>query len=137
MGTPCYVGAADPAQPSIVRARYVHADGYPSSLVPQLRGIWASTAHRDTTALINAVLAHDWDHLEADVTPGRASMPGRHPVAGVGVTLDNTSQEPATVFPLHRASDLAASWIYLINPADDTVTVHSDDGDPVGAYPLD
>ncbi|SCL26082.1 hypothetical protein GA0070616_3235 [Micromonospora nigra] len=136
MGHPCYVGATEPAQPGIVRARYVHVDGHPSSLIPRLRGIWARTARRDTTALIDAVLAHDWAYLGPDVTCGPPSLAGRHPVAGVGMTLDDTSAEPTTVFPLSRAIDLDASWIYLIDPADDTVTVHSDDGEPVGAYPL-
>ncbi|SCL17764.1 hypothetical protein [Micromonospora inyonensis] len=136
MGTPCYVGATDPDQPTIVRARYVHFDGYPASLIPQLRGIWANTTRRDTTALIDAVLAHDWEYLGPDVIEGTHSFPDQHPVAGVGMTLDDSDPEPATVFPLSRAIDLAASWIYVINPADNTVMVHSGDGEPVGAHPL-
>ncbi|MEU9505329.1 hypothetical protein AB0D32_03470 [Micromonospora sp. NPDC048170] len=137
MGTPCYVGTTDPTQPGIVRARYVHFDGYPSSLIPQLRGIWAHAARRDTSLLIDAVLAHDWDHLGPDTTTSTPSMPDQHPVAGVGMTLDDSDPEPATVFPLSRAGDLTASWIYLINPADNTVIVHSGDGEPVGVHPLD
>ncbi|WP_018588554.1 hypothetical protein [Salinispora arenicola] len=136
MGTPCYVGAADPAQPTIVRARYVHFDGYPSSLIPQLRGIWATTSRRDTNALIDAVLAHDWDYLGPDLIPDPQPFAGQHHVAGVGMTLDDTAPEPLTVFPLSRAVDLVASWIYVINPADDTVTVHSGDGEPVGVHSL-
>ncbi|QOC89706.1 hypothetical protein [Micromonospora craniellae] len=135
MGTPCYVGAADPARPTIVRARYVHFDGYPSSLFPQLRGIWATTTRRDTSALIDAVLAHDWDYLGPDVTADtRPVFSGQRPIAGVGMTLDDTTPEPLTVFPLTRAVDLVASWIYVINPADDTVTVHNGDGEPVGVH---
>jgi hypothetical protein len=136
VGTPCYVGATDPDQPTIVRARYVHFDGNPSSLISQLRGIWAQTTRRDTSALIDAVLAHDWDYLRPDPIPGTRPFPGQHLVVGVGLTLDDTEPEPITVFPLSRAIDLVASWIYVINPADDTVTVHSGDGEPVGVHPL-
>lgn len=137
MGTPCYVGATDPAQPTIVRARYVQFDGYPSSLIPQLCGIWARTTRRETSGLIDAVLAHDWEYLGPDVTLSTRSWSGQHPVAGVGMTLDDSQPEPVTVFPLSHASDLVASWIYVINPADDTVTVHSGNGDPLGVHPLD
>ncbi|WP_433688011.1 hypothetical protein ACQP0I_04130 [Micromonospora carbonacea] len=136
MGTPCYVGVSDPAGPAIVRARYVH-DGCPSSLIPQLRGIWATTTRRDTNTLIEAVLAHDWAYLRSDTTPNTRSLPGQHPISGVGMTLDATDPEPATVFPLHRAVDLGASWIYLINPADSTIAVHSGDGEPLGTHRLD
>ncbi|MBF9134728.1 hypothetical protein I0C86_38230 [Plantactinospora sp. S1510] len=136
MGTPCYVGTADPAQPTIVRVRYVLFDGYPSSLIPQLRAIWASTARRDTSALIDAVLAHDWEYLGPDLASGIQPFPNQHRVAGVGTTLDDTSAEPVTVFPLSCASDLVASWIYLINAADDTVAVYSGDGEPVGVHSL-
>lgn len=52
------------------------------------------------------------------------------------MTFDDTEPEPATVFPLSRAVDLDASWIYVISPADDTVTVHTGDGDPVGVHSL-
>ncbi|ROO52841.1 hypothetical protein EDC02_7785 [Micromonospora sp. Llam0] len=136
MGTPCYVGAADPARPTIVRARYVHFDGNPSSVIPQLRGIWATTTRRDTRALIDAVLAHDWDYLGPDLAPDPRPVTGQHHVAGVGMTLDDTDPEPLTVFPLSRAVDLVATWIYVINPVDDTVTVHSGDGEPVGVHHL-
>ncbi|WP_371409319.1 hypothetical protein OG423_05565 [Micromonospora zamorensis] len=136
MGTICYVSAIDAAQPSIVRARYVHFDGYPLAFIAQLRGIWASTARRDTQALIDAVLAHDWFYLGSDVTPDTRSFPHQHPVGGVGVTLDDSEPEPATVFPLSHAVDLDASWIYVISPADDTVTVHTGDGDPVDVHSL-
>lgn len=136
MGNRCYVGTTEPARPAIVRARYVHFGGYPSALIPQLRGVWACHTRRDTSALIDAILAHDWFYLGSHVIPGTPSFPGQHPVAGVGVTLDDTFLEPATVFPLSRAIDLGVSWIYLINPADDTVTVHSGDGDRVGVHPL-
>ncbi|WP_431893260.1 hypothetical protein [Micromonospora haikouensis] len=104
--------------------------------IPQLRGIWATTTCCDTNALIEAVLAHDWAFLRFDITPDTPSLPGQHSVAGVGMTLDDTDPEPATVFPLHRAADLGASWIYLIGPADSTVTVHSGDGEPVGIHRL-
>ncbi|WJK33148.1 hypothetical protein [Solwaraspora sp. WMMA2065] len=136
MGTPCYVGAADPARPAVVRARYVHVNGNPSSVIPHLRRIWATTTRRDTHALIDAVLAHDWDHLGPDPTPDPRPTPGQHHVRGVGMTLDDTDPEPLTVFPLSLAVDLVATWIYVINPADDTVTVHSGDGEPVGVHHL-
>ncbi|MGC4815090.1 hypothetical protein ACLQ29_31635 [Micromonospora sp. DT228] len=136
MDTICYVSATDPVRPSIVRARYVHFDGYPLALIPQLRGIWTKTARRDTHALIDAVLAHDWYYLGSDVTPDTRSFPNQHPVRGVGVTLDDAEPEPVTVFPLSRAVDLDASWIYVINPTDHTITAHTGDGDPAGVHPL-
>ncbi|MFC8845833.1 MULTISPECIES: hypothetical protein [unclassified Micromonospora] len=135
MGAPCYVGVSDPAGPAVVRARYIH-DGDPTMFIPQLRGIWATTARRDTNALIEVVLAHDWAYLRFDITPDTPSLPGQHSVAGVGMTLGDTDPEPATVFPLHRAADLGTSWIYLVNPADSTVTVHGGDGEPVGIHRL-
>ncbi|MFI7437859.1 hypothetical protein [Micromonospora haikouensis] len=135
MGASCYVGVSAPAGPAIVRARYVH-DGCPSSLIPQLRGIWATATRCDTNALIEAVLAHDWAYLRSDITPDTQSLPGQHPIPGVGMTVDATDPEPATVFPLHRAVDLGASWIYLINPTDSTITAHSGDGEPLGIHRL-
>ncbi|WP_433458408.1 hypothetical protein [Micromonospora sp. CA-248212] len=136
MATICYVSAIGPAQPGIVHARYVHFDGCPLALIAHLRGIWATTARRDTQALIDAVLAHDWYYLGSDVTPDTRSLPHQHPVGGVGVTFDDTEPEPLTVVPLSRALDLDASWIYVISPADDTVAVHTGDGDPAGVHRL-
>ncbi|MEV6377653.1 hypothetical protein [Micromonospora musae] len=136
MDTSCYVSANDPTQPSVLRARYVHFDAYPLALIPRLRGIWAKIARHDTHALIDAILADDWFYLESDVTPDTRSFPNQHPVRGVGVTFDDAEPEPVTVFPLSRAVDLGASWIYVINPTDHTVTAHTGDGDPVGVHPL-
>ncbi|BCJ65663.1 hypothetical protein [Polymorphospora rubra] len=143
MGTPCYVGTASPHQPHLIHARYVHFDGYPSSLLARLRGIWAGVARRDTNALTGAVLAHDWEYLDPAVTAttpcGPGGIPTQRPVAGVGMTLGTGEPggfEPVTVFPLSLATDLGAAWIYVIDPASGTVAVYTGDGEPAAIHPL-
>jgi hypothetical protein len=144
VSTSCYVGAADPHNPHLVRARYVHSDGHPHRMIETLHHIWATTAHLSTTTLIEVILAHDWDYLDACTDAGTTSgLSGQYPVVGVGMTLAATTPggsladpEPVSVFPLSRAGELDAAWIYLLDPATDTATVHTDDGEPVGVHPL-
>ncbi|MGI5214828.1 hypothetical protein [Plantactinospora sp. CA-290183] len=140
MGTPCYVGFTDPDRPETVHARFVQFDGNPGSLIPQLRGIWTTTASRDTKALIDAVLAHDWEYLAPDISPscvpGPAGFSGQRPIAGVGMTLGDVGPQSLTLFTLDRTIDLGASWIYLINAADNNVAVHSGSGELVGVHSL-
>jgi hypothetical protein len=139
----CYVGVADPHNPHLVHTRYVHSDGHPHRLIETLCQIWATTAHRSTTTLIEAIVAHDWAYLDASTDAAAFGFAGQYPVPGIGMTLAATNPggsladpEPVNVFPLSRAGELDAEWIYLLDPATDTVTVHTDDGEPVGVHPL-
>ncbi|MDZ5446767.1 hypothetical protein U2F26_29265 [Micromonospora sp. 4G57] len=144
MSTRCYVGTSNPANAHLVHARFVLFDGHPAAVVPTLARIWAGHAHHDTRALATAVLAHDWEYLDdaitADTSPAFA---WQRPVPGVGMTLATTTAgvidppEPVSVFPLCQAAHLDAEWIYLIDPATATVTVHTDGGEPVSAYRLE
>ncbi|MEH0933981.1 hypothetical protein [Micromonospora psammae] len=140
----CYVGAADPDNPHLVRARVVLVNGYPGAVVPTLSRIWAGHAHRDTGALVTAMLAHDWEYLDDTITADTTcALPGQHPVVGVGMALSSTAAssidapEPVTVFPLCQAAHLDAVWVYLIDCETATVAVHGDDGAPFGRYDLD
>jgi hypothetical protein len=65
-------------------------------------------------------------------TAGEMKIRMREFRTSVGMTLDDIDPEPLTVFPVSRAIDLGASWIYVIGPVDDTVTVHAGDGESVG-----
>lgn len=124
------IGILDPQH--LVCARHVRVAGEPAGVVTALQRIWATTARRDTTTLITRLLACDWDRLDADVTatthPGRTD---RRAVAGIGIALDGDDPEPPQRFALAHARLLDLDWIYLIDPANDTVTVHTDDGDPM------
>ncbi|MBU8857750.1 MULTISPECIES: hypothetical protein [unclassified Micromonospora] len=142
MSTHCYIGATTPEQPHRVQARVVLDDGHPAAVLPALAAIWARHARHDTAALITAILAHDWEHLDPNVTTTTSPLAGQRPVAGVGVTLASTTNgvvdppEPVTVFPLCHARHLDAEWIYLLRPDTDTVTVHTSDGTRIATYPL-
>ena len=106
-------------------------------MVDALRRIWATTAGSDTTSLITKVLAYDWDRLDPAITPATQSgRPDRLAVSGVGIALTDDEPEPPCAFPLSQARLLDVDWIYLLDPDADTVTIHTDDGDPVGAHPL-
>ncbi|SCG77680.1 hypothetical protein [Micromonospora inositola] len=144
MSTHCYVGTTGPTNPHVVHARFVLFDGYPAAVVPTLARIWAHHARRDAAALAAAVLAHDWECLDHRITAVTTSaFAGQQPVPGVGMTLATSSggvvdpAEPVSVFPLCQAVHLDAGWIYVIDPATATVTVHTDDGDPIARYRLD
>lgn len=144
MSTHGYVGTIDPANPHLARARYVHLDGHPAAVVPALARIWASSVHRDSPALVDALLAHDWGYLDASITAATVPAFARQRlVPSIGMTLaaktggaDVEVAEPVTVFPLSHATHLDAHWTYLIDPVDDSVTVYTDDGEPVGRYHL-
>ncbi|MGN9807123.1 hypothetical protein [Micromonospora sp. L32] len=139
MNTPCFVGTTDPAKPHLVHARFVLLDGHPGVVVPALAAIWAAHAHCDTRALIGAVLARDWEYLDPATTATTVCGLGQQSVPGVGIPLTGCvvdAPEPVTVFPLCRAGHLDAQWIYLVDPATDTVAVHTDDGHHLARYRL-
>jgi hypothetical protein len=138
VNTHCYIGASRPENPHLVHARFVFVDGHPAVVLPTLAAIWAGRTHHDTTALIAAILAYDWEYLDPDITA--TTLPpfaGQRPVPGVGMTLTSEVDppEPVTVFPLCHAGHLDAEWIYLIGP-NGTVAVHSGDGAHVATCPL-
>ncbi|MFI7523800.1 hypothetical protein [Micromonospora globbae] len=138
VNTHCYIGATRPENPHLVHARFV-LDGYPAVVLPALAAIWAGHTHHDTTALIAAILAHDWEYLDPDITATTLSpFAGQRPVPGVGMTLASEVNPPeqVTAFPLCHAGHLDAEWIYLIE-ANGTVAVHSGDGIHVATCPLD
>ncbi|RQW94178.1 hypothetical protein [Micromonospora globispora] len=143
MSAHCYVGTTDPTNPHVVHARFVLFDGHPAAVVPTLARIWAHHGRRDAVALAAAVLAHDWEYLDPGITAATTcAFAGQQPVPGVGMTLATNRgvvepAEPVSVFPLCQATHLDAEWIYLIDPATATVTVHTDDGDPIARYRLD
>ncbi|WP_346535513.1 hypothetical protein [Micromonospora sp. DPT] len=137
MTSRCYVGATDPHRPHIVRARFVLFDGYPTAVIPALAGIWAGHAHRDTHALVAAVLAHDWEYLDPTTS---SEGPGRVPDVGVPLAGPDglaAAPEPVTVFPLSQAVHLDVPWIYLIDTDTHSVAVYTGDGEAAGRYHLD
>ncbi|MCX5122004.1 hypothetical protein OG992_33105 [Micromonospora sp. NBC_00362] len=144
MSTSCYIGDADPDNPHVVRARFVLADGHPGVMLPTLAAIWAGHARHDTRALITAILARDWEHLDPAITAAACGARGRRPVLGVGMPLTRTTTtggvvdapEPLTVFPLCHAGHLDAERIYLIEADTTMIAVHTGDGTRLGAYPL-
>ncbi len=140
MSTHCYIGATtDPDHPHLAHARFVLFDGHPAVVLPTLAAIWSGHAHHDTAALITAILAHDWEYLDPDITATTHSpFAGQRPVPGVGMTLASEvdPQEPVTVFPLCHAGHLDAEWIYLIEADTSTIAVHTSDGTPVATYHL-
>ncbi|MGQ5265233.1 hypothetical protein ACTWLT_31220 [Micromonospora sp. ZYX-F-536] len=143
MSTHCYIGATDPDSPHLVHARFVLFDGHPSHVLPALAAIWAGSARYHTRALIAAILACDWEYLDAHITATtRSGFAGQRPVPGVGMTLASTTDgvidapEPVTVFPLCHAGHLDAEWIYLIDPGTATTAVHTGDGTRVASYRL-
>jgi hypothetical protein len=143
VSTHCYVGATDPDHPHLVHARFVLFDGHPNVVLPALAAIWAGHAYRNAQALITAILACDWEFLDAGITAtSRCGFAGQRPVPGVGMSLAGTSDgtvdapEPVTVFPLCHAGHLDAEWIYLIEADTVTVGVHAGDGARFAIYPL-
>ncbi|WP_192902318.1 hypothetical protein [Micromonospora globbae] len=137
MRTHCYIGVSRPENPHLVHARFV-LDGYPAVVLPALAAIWAGHTRHDTQALAAAILAHDWEYLDPDITATtRCAFAGRRPVPGVGMPLASEVDppEPVTVFPLCHAGHLDAEWIYLIE-ANGTVAVHAGDGAHVATCPL-
>ena len=127
-----YIGILD--HRNLVTARYLRAEAHPTTLVDQVRRIWATGAHRDTNTLVTQILAHDWDHLDAAATipPDRH---GRHLVPGIGIAFTDGDPQPCA-FPLAHAGFLDADFVYVIDPQTHTVTVHTDDGQPAGTHPL-
>ncbi|MEO3780479.1 hypothetical protein ABGB16_27430 [Micromonospora sp. B11E3] len=138
MSTHCYIGTTSPDNPHLVHARFVLFDGHPAVVLPALAAIWAGHTDHDTTALITAILAHDWEYLDPHITATtRSPFPRQRPVPGVGMTSSEVDPpEPVTVFPLCHAGHLDAEWIYLIEADTSTIAVHTGDGTRVATHHL-
>lgn len=145
MTTRCYIGVRDPEKPGTVRLRYVHSDGDPAWIIWAIRQMWATTARRNTGRLIALLLEYDWYDLNADNTIAGKAIPDGQPVPGVGRRLTfiniNTGTVPspgpvALVLALEATGDLDAQWIYLLDPTNDTIAIHTTGGTLVGNEPL-
>lgn len=152
----CLIGVRDPHRPGLLQARSVDAGGHPQIMLPVLRRLWTA-AGCDSIRLAALLLACDWRYLDpaiptdmstlptvADTAPSARSdhgngrrlpgITGRRVIAGIGITHTATGPDPATdsepamVVPLAHLDLLDAAWLYLLDPADDSVTVHTGDG---------
>jgi hypothetical protein len=159
----CLIGVHHPHRPGLLQARSVDAGGHPRVMLPILRRLWTA-AGRDSTRLAARLLAHDWRYLDPAIppiapTPATAADPaaaggahangpslpgvtGRQVIAGVGITHTATGpdvaidSEPATVVPLAHLGLLDAAWLYLLDPAGDSVAIHTGDGGLVSHHRL-
>ncbi|MEV6931601.1 hypothetical protein AB0M46_44905 [Dactylosporangium sp. NPDC051485] len=127
MGTRGYVGCPDATDPTVVQLRYVHSDAIPDYMVPALTEIQEQTFHGDTAATATALLRCTWAYLGADVTTDDAFLGGDTPIVGVGMAIDAAPAEPPIAVPVARLGELSERWVYLIDPATDTLTVLSTD----------
>ena len=125
MRTCCLVGTINPDDPTTARVQYVHSDGNPSHILPTLDRIWSHTCAHDTTALVEALLAHPWSYLDADITAATAdSATFRKPIPGVGMANVSHVDNAPEVLPLRGAFG-QVDWVYLIDPAETTVAVYA------------
>jgi hypothetical protein len=127
VSTRCLVGALNADDPDTVSVRYVHSDGYPDYMLYTLDQIWSTTCARDTAKLVEALLAHQWSYLGADVTADTAaSFTGEQPVPGVGMVSEFDADSHIEHIALHARFD-HVSWVYLIDPTHHTVRVYDPD----------
>jgi hypothetical protein len=125
VSTRCLVGTIDPDEPTQARVRYVHSDGYPAYILPTLEQIWSTTCGHDTTALIDAVLAHQWSYLGADVTAATPiTFTGEQAVPGVGMASEFDPDSEVTLLPIAEGFD-HVHWVYLIDPAQATIAAYA------------
>ncbi|MEV6931374.1 hypothetical protein AB0M46_43720 [Dactylosporangium sp. NPDC051485] len=136
MGTRGYVGCPDTTDPTIVHLRYVHSDAIPEYLVPALTEIQEQTFHGDTAATATALLRCTWAYLGTDVSTDTTFLAGDTPIAGVGMAIEATPTDPPTAVPVARLGELWEPWVYLIDPATNTLTVLSTDDptNPAATY---
>ena len=152
----CLIGVSDPYRPDLVRARSIDRGGHPRIMLPTLRRLW-NAAGRDSTRLATRLLAHDWHYLDP-ATPTTAApssgtaatahgrpqgLIGRQVIAGIGITHAaaapigvSADPEPVTVVPLAHLDALDATWLYLLSPTEDSITVHTGDGSHVSRHLL-
>jgi hypothetical protein len=135
MGTTSSVGTSDPATGRWT-LRPVLYDGAPSTTLPSLQRIWATTCSRDTTAFIDAVLGHDWTSLDPDTQSRTTPDPGStlliagvgtaiNPAAVLNATGDPGQDGPISIAPAVGRVLLDGEYVYLISSHDDTIHVVS------------
>ncbi|GAA5200676.1 hypothetical protein GCM10023322_79030 [Rugosimonospora acidiphila] len=131
MHPPCRIGTRDITNPDLLHLRRVHSGGYPANMLPSLRLIWATTAGRDTTTLIEVLLAHDWEYLDYQITEEDTSpFDGEHAVAGVGMTLAVSPPGPSVApeqvldLLLSPADQPRVDWLYLLDVTAETIAIY-------------
>ncbi len=99
--------------------RWLHHGEHPDRLVPLLRTLRAHAAAGITAALVAVLTDHDWSHLDPHA---RRTRSGLRVVPGVGYAT-TTSIGPLTG-RLGGEVDSDLEWLYLLDPATDTVVVY-------------
>lgn len=123
------IGAISPPT-RVVMARPIAQHADPDHVVATLQRMWRDTFSGNTSAMLTAMLAIDWQYLNAGTAAGhRPAAAAKHAVAGIGMAATGHRRQPVN-FCLTEAADLAVDWIYLIDPVTDTVAVHTGDGRP-------
>jgi hypothetical protein len=125
LSEPALVGAiiAD----GMFTARYLHWTGTPTDTVAALRAIWADHFGRDTTAMVAALLSHDW-HSLCPACQHRRPPAATVAIAGVGHAL--ATQQLVARGPAVRGHVANAArhgyteWMYLIDVARRTIRVY-------------
>ncbi|GLI03711.1 hypothetical protein [Phytohabitans aurantiacus] len=124
MSTHCLVGTINADDPATIRVRHVHFDGHPTNILPTLDRIWSTTCAHDATALLEALLAHEWSYLDADVTADTSvTFAGERPVPGVGVASEFDVGSTVEALPVDGPVD-HVRWVYVIDPAQSTIAVY-------------
>jgi hypothetical protein len=102
--------------------RYLHWAGYSTDTVAALRAIWADRFRRDTTAMVAALLAHDWHSLNAASTQRRPPT-GTTRITGVGHAFGTglaTVRGNVATAARHGYTE----WMYLIDTAAPAIRVY-------------
>ena len=114
------IGVAEPD--GRYTARWLHWGDQPAALVPVLRHIWAATFAADTTALAAELLAHDWVQLAP--TAARRRWRGLLLRPGVGYATSADYEHGRRRGHIGSDEvDADLEWLYLFDPASDTVRV--------------
>ncbi|HZN71332.1 MAG TPA: hypothetical protein VFC00_06565 [Micromonosporaceae bacterium] len=131
MSTRCYVGVLD-ADGRTYHARYVHFDGGPDTMPFLLAAVWWHTFGRDGAATGRALLAHDWETVEPDITDRTArTFAGYRPVPGVGIAFppEDSQPHPVTGTIAEPTPATPIQWMYLIDLArPDTLLTFTNSG---------
>lgn len=122
MGTRGHIGHARPDDPTTLLLRYVHSDASASDLLVALQDIHHRTFAGDITAMLNAVMAHDWVYLDADTTAHDTAMTGDEPVPGVGMALPTNLTDGTVTVPTDKVGDLDSTCVCLIDADARTIT---------------
>ncbi|GLI00661.1 hypothetical protein [Phytohabitans aurantiacus] len=129
------VGVINPAT-QVVLARPIAQQTYAAHLHDVLRQLWRHVFAGNTGKMAAALIATDWQYLHPGIQPtAHAAMTDGDVIAGVGVAASDSVPQPANVC-LTEVGDLGAEWLCLIDPAGDTVTIHTTGGQSRVVYPL-